>query len=133
MKYMGIDFGTKRVGIALSDSDGVLAKPHSVLKNDTELLDSVETLAQKEEVGGFVIGKSEGNAIQQDIDEFIAQLSLTTMLPVETMNESFSSVIAHGSLGKESLHARKGKIKKGGELDAKAAAVILQRYLDTKK
>ena len=53
------------------------------------------------------------------------------MLPVETMNESFSSVEAHGRKGKEQTAARATKAPaKPTDLDARAAAVILQRYLD---
>jgi putative Holliday junction resolvase len=131
MKYLGIDYGTKRIGIALSDESGSLARPVAVLKNMTGFLDELEGIIAKEGVEAIVVGTSEGNKVQRDIDELIGQLTLTTMLPIETMNEAFSSMEAHGKKGKESTSARQGKApSKPADLDARAAAVILQRYLD---
>lgn len=128
---MGIDYGTRRVGIALSDEGGSLARPVAVLKNTVSLLDEVQEIITRESVEAIVIGNSEGNKIQRDIDEFIAQLTLTTFLPIEQMNESFSSFEAHEKRGKEQTSARMTKAPgKPDDLDARAAAVILQRYLD---
>ena len=85
----------------------------------------------KEGVDSIVIGSSEGNKVQNDINELVGQLTLTTMLPVELMNESFSSVEAHGRKGKEQMAARATRApQKPTDLDARAAAVILQRFLD---
>lgn len=131
MKYLGIDYGTKRVGIALSDEGGTLARPAGVLKNGASLVGDIEALVAKEGVGGIVIGSSEGNAVQGDIMELVGTLTLATMLPVDTITEAFSSMEAHGSKGKERLSARATKAPtKPDDLDARAAAVILQRYLD---
>lgn len=131
MKYLGIDFGTKRIGVAVSDDSATLSRPIAVLKNDSNLFDELDQIIAKEAVGGIVIGNSAGNPVQREIDEFIAQITLTTFLPVELMNESFTSVEAHGRMGKESKSARAAKAPaKPVDLDARAAAVILQRYLD---
>ena len=131
MKYIGIDFGTKRVGIALSDDSGTLARPVGVLKNTSSLISELENMVAKEGVDSIVIGSSEGNKVQGDINELVGQLTLTTMLPVELMNESFSSVEAHGRKGKEQMAARATRApQKPSDLDARAAAVILQRFLD---
>ena len=131
MKYIGIDFGTKRVGIALSDDSGTLARPSGVLKNTSSLISELEGMIAKEGVDSIVIRSSEGNKVQNDINELVGQLTLTTMLPVELMNESFSSVEAHGRKGKEQMAARATRApQKPTDLDARAAAVILQRFLD---
>lgn len=133
MKYLGIDFGTKRVGIAVSDDSATLARPLAVFKNDGTLIDEIGKIVVKEGIGTVVMGCSAGNPVQTDIDELIATITLTTMLPVETMTEAFSSVEAHGSKGKERMAARATKApQKPSDLDARAAAVILQRYLDSK-
>ncbi len=132
MKYLGIDYGTKRIGIAVSDSDGMLARPVAVVKNMTGFLDEIEGIIAREGVEGIVVGSSEGNKVQRDIEELIGQLTLTTFLPVETITEAFSSMEAHGKKGKEQMAARATKAPtKPADLDARAAAVILQRYLDT--
>lgn len=131
MKYLGIDYGTKRIGLALSDESGMLARPAGVIKNAASLVGDIETLVAKEGVGGIVIGSSEGNKVQSDIMELVGTLTLATMLPVDTITEAFSSMEAHGSKGKERTSARATKAPaKPDDLDARAAAVILQRYLD---
>ena len=90
MKYIGIDFGTKRVGIAVSDDSATLARPFGVLKNGSDLVGDIEEIIAKEEIDSIVIGSSEGNKVQNDIVELVGQLTLATMLPVEMMNESLS-------------------------------------------
>jgi putative Holliday junction resolvase len=133
MKYIGIDFGTKRVGVAVSDDSAMLARPVSVLKNDSSLFDELNKIIVEERITGIVVGNSAGNPVQSEIDEFIGVITLSTMLPVETMTEAFSSMEAHGGKGKERTSSRQTKSpKKPIDLDAKAAAVILQRYLDKK-
>ena len=131
MKYLGIDYGTKRVGIAVSDTDGTLARPVAVLKNTGSLLSDLEDIIAKEGIESIVVGSSEGNKVQGDISELIGQLTITTFLPVDTITEAFSSMEAHGGKGKERMSARMTKApEKPSDLDARAAAVILQRYLD---
>ncbi len=133
MKYLGIDFGTKRVGVAVSDDSATLARPVAVFKNDSALYDELNQVIAHEGVGTIVVGNSAGNPVQFEIDEFIATITLSTMMPVETMTEAFSSMEAHGGKGKERMAARANKApQKPTDLDARAAAVILQRYLDTK-
>ena len=133
MKYLGIDFGTKRVGVAVSDESASLARPVAVLKNDSSLYDELNKIIYMEKVGSIVVGNSAGNPVQVDIDEFIGTITLATMMPVETMTEAFSSFEAHGGKGKERTSARQEKApKKPTDLDARAAAVILQRFLDKK-
>ena len=132
MKYLGIDFGTKRIGFAVSDSGGTLARPLSVVKNDSKILYELDKVIAAEGIEGIVIGNSTGNPVQRDIEEFIGQITLTSMMPVEMMTEAFTSHEAHGRKGKESTAARATKAPtKPADLDARAAAVILQRYLDT--
>lgn len=131
MKYLGVDFGTKRVGVALSDESGTLARPVAVLKNDSSLFDEIDALIAKENIECIVVGNSIGNEVQRDIEEFVGQISLTSMLPVEIMNEAFSSFEAHPKIGKEGKAARATKAPtKPADLDARAAAIILQRFLD---
>lgn len=135
MKYLGIDFGTKRVGIAISDENGTFAFPKTILKNDKQLILNLGTIIQNEKIESIVIGESlneQGlaNKVNQDIKNFIEILNKEFNLPIEKEKEFFSSFEAHGRLGKESMNDRKTKIEKGNDLDSKAAAIILQRYLD---
>ena len=135
MKYLGIDFGTKRVGLAISDENATFAFPKETLKNDENLISNLKNIIESEKIEAIVIGESldvEGleNKVNQDIKNFIEILNKEFNLPIEKEKEFFSSFEAHGRLGKESMNDRKTKIEKGNDLDSKAAAIILQRYLD---
>jgi len=121
MRYLGIDFGSKRVGIALSDEGGKFAMPHSVLPNDHKLVEKIVALCK--DVHGIVLGESvddkgENNKIMELIIPFKKELEGTTRLPVIYEKEYMSSQHAEFFQGKHDM------------LDASAAALILQRYLD---
>lgn len=122
---MGIDYGSKRVGLAISDPSLKFAMPLSVVSNDSELLAKVQKIAVDNEVKEIVIGESKdykGNAnpILLDSLEFKAKLeSLGFVVYFEP--EFMTSVQAERLQGKTEL------------LDASAAALILQSYLDKEK
>jgi len=122
MRLMGIDYGTKRVGIALSDDKGMMAFPHTVFPNDTSLLKSIETVAQKEGVGKIVIGHSLGrdgkpNAVHAQIEDFIQDLTLNLGLPIELEPEQYTTQEAIRFQGR------------GEMTDASAASIILNSYI----
>lgn len=126
MRYLGIDFGSKRVGLALSDEGGKFALPHSVLPNNHKLIENIVTLCKKDEVKGIILGESvddkgENNKIMELIIPFKKELEGTTRLPVIYEKEYMSSQHAEFFQGKHEL------------LDASAAALILQRYLDKRQ
>lgn len=138
MKYLGIDYGTKRIGLAISDNEGFLARPLSVIKNSEHIIQDIKKIIEDERIEVIVVGKSlnqdgDENKLEQEIQEFIGTLTMATFLPIERVNESFSSFEAHTRQGKESRIARQSKKEKTPDLDAKAAAVILQRFLDSNK
>jgi putative Holliday junction resolvase len=138
MKYLGIDYGTKRIGLALSDESATLAFPHSVLPNAMGVTAAIEDLIRSEKIEGIVMGESVNtdgseNPVQVQAKNFASALERRFEVPVYFEKEFFTSVEAHGRQGKESLHARKQKFEKPDELDARAAALILQRYLDKQK
>jgi len=122
MRYLGIDYGSKRVGVAISDESAKFALPLKVIPNNIDLVDVIEKLAKERETTHIVIGESRkydmtANPIQEDIAEFKAQLEgrgFTTKLELEFM----TSQQAEREQGK---HAK---------IDASAAALILQSYLD---
>lgn len=135
MKYMGIDFGLKRVGLALSDEEGKFAFPKEVLKNDTNLVANINTIIKNKGASIIVVGESlnqynQKNIIENDIEKFISVLDQEINLPIVREKEFFSSFEAHSREGKEQNNARESKKEKTDDLDAKAAAIILQRYLD---
>ncbi len=124
MRYLGIDFGAKRVGISISDPQGSFAFPRETIPNDFSTIDRIAKLVKEEMIGTIVIGDSRAsngaeNPITAETDAFIAALKTYMHIPIETSREAWSSVEA-------ARFAPKGKEHD----DAAAAAIILQRYLD---
>ncbi len=137
MKYLGIDYGSKRVGLATSDEGGSFAFPHSIVPNTTELVPVIATLCEKEGVTGIVLGESTDlsgapNKIMGSIEEFKRNLEAEMDLPVYFQKEFMTTIEARGREGKEKNNARKTAKAVQAPADASAAALILQRYLDKK-
>lgn len=131
MRYLGIDYGLKRTGLALSDEGGTIALPHSVIPTK-QALDEIASIALREKVGTFVIGDSRDfsgaeNAIMEQAKAFGRALRERTGLPVEFEQELFTSAEAARPPHKEQK-TRKPKTR--APLDAKAAALMLQSFLD---
>jgi putative Holliday junction resolvase len=127
MKYLGIDYGGRRVGIAVSDAAGAIAFPRKTLPNDAALLDQLQAVIREEKIESIVMGdtKSHGgadNPVSAQADEFAALLANETGLPLERSWEVWSSI-----------EAGKSAIKGHEHDDASAAAFILQRFLDMKE
>ena len=125
MKYLGIDYGAKRVGLALSDEEGTIAFPRAVVPNDEKLLQFVYRMCEEEKVGQVVIGDTRtvsgaDNPVTAQADKFVEEFAKLTAIPIERTFEGWSSIEA-------SRYAEKGNEHK----DEAAAAIILQRFLDT--
>ena len=123
MRLAGIDYGSKRVGVALSDESGRFALPFAVLPNDADLVPAIATLCRERSVGTIVVGESrtlagQPNPIMSRALSFARELRAATNLPIEFEPEFYTSAEA------ERLQ---GKIK---DLDASAAALILKSYID---
>ena len=139
MRYMGIDYGTKRIGVAVSDELGTLAFPKAILLNDKDTLRLVGEIIQAEKISEIVIGESVDfsgklNSLSARIEVFILELIEKFGLPIHKQKEFLTSVEArrYGSPQKLSPSQAHSKVKqiKSGRVDASAAALILQRYLD---
>lgn len=137
MRYLGIDYGSKRVGLATSDDDGVFAFPYKILKNDTTLVDTLHNICGEENIQGIVVGEStdlsgEPNKIMGSIEKLVKTLEADLGLPVYLQKEFMTTIEARGRAGKEVNNARKVAKAEQAAADASAAALILQRYLDKK-
>ncbi len=125
MRYLGIDFGEKRVGIAVSDEEGKIAFPTVVLVNDQDLMKNIVDLCMKNAVEVVVMGESRDyqgqiNTIMWKIEGFKKQLE-TIGFKVVFEPEFMTSVQASQITGENKM------------LDASAAAIILQAYLNRQK
>ncbi len=136
MKIMGIDYGDARTGVSISDPTGFLAGSPQVIAtwNTDELLDRLTALAAQEKVEEIVLGLPKNmNASQGERAEKCralgAQLEKRTGLPVIYWDERRTTIEAHAI-----LHAAGKKQKKHRKsVDAVAASLILQGYLDFKR
>lgn len=142
-RVMALDYGEARIGVAMSDTLGMIATPHSVIrtKNQGEQTRAVEALVTEHEVAAIVVGMpyeldgTEGPMAQQ-VGKFVAKVALVTGLEVHTWDERLTSVQAERVI-KEGGGSRKRK-KKGkgvsdskGDVDMMAATILLQSYLDS--
>lgn len=124
-KFLGIDYGSKKVGVALSDEEGRVAFPKAILGNNSQLIDELKNYVKENLVGTIVVGESltsagAENKIMLEARAFAKCLGKKTGRPVFFEKEFFSSVEARRYMGHP-------------EVDDSAAALILQRYLDREK
>lgn len=136
MRNMGLDIGNKRIGVALSDPEEILASPLTViLRYDDEFaVNKIAELVKLHDVGRIVIGMPHslsGEQSSQTINtrKFIYQVSAVIDLEIILEDERFSTSVAQRLL----IEAGSKKRKNKGTIDAAAASYILQGYLDKKR
>jgi putative Holliday junction resolvase len=134
MRILGLDLGERRVGVAISDSIGMLAHPLTTLlvTGDRSLLEQVQGLIQEHEIERLVVGLPFNNDGSlgprgERIEALAAKLADATLKPVERIDERFTSREAQRAL----LHAPKKVRNDKTALDMASATIILQSYLDT--
>ena len=136
MRIMAVDHGEKRIGLAMSDPTGTIAKPFKVIEHISRLMDTAQVagLALENEVGTIVIGQSfdeEGapNLAGRRAAKFAQALREQTTIPVVLWDESFSTQDARATR----IELGVSRQKRGGHQDALAAVVILQSYLESNR
>ncbi len=119
---MGIDYGTKRVGVALAE--GPLAEPLAILENNDHLLAELVQLVEKHHIEQIVVGLSE-NKMADLTHQFVHSLQQLVKMPVVFIDETLSSYEMH-------LKLRSAKMKKKqAPIDHLVAAQLLQEWLDS--
>mgnify|MGYP001235632705 FL=1 len=131
-RALGIDFGEKRVGLALSDRLNLIASPYKTLQyiSKNDLISEIKKIVIDKEIGVFVIGlplnmKGEDSDQTKKVRRFKNLLSILE-LPIVYEDERFSSIIAKNSLVLQNVKTGHNK----SEIDRTDAAIILQQYLD---
>jgi putative Holliday junction resolvase len=131
-RLLGIDPGTKRCGIAVTDSALTMAFPRPALLNDDLLLDHVATLVDEESIGGVVIGRPislAGNVTQSTAfaDELFKSIRTRfDTIAVMQWDERLTTFEAQNSLSRAGLKARDHRER----VDSAAAVIMLQNYVD---
>ncbi|MCX6013860.1 MAG: Holliday junction resolvase RuvX [Chloroflexi bacterium] len=136
MRILGLDIGFKRTGVAMSDEEEILASPLIVLENSDEasLILSISEMCNKNRVELIVVGLPQsltGKIGKQatKVQEFVERLREIIKIPAITWDERLTTVTAVRMM----QETRSKKAKNKQRIDAIAAAVILQSYLDRKK
>ncbi|MDX9993167.1 MAG: Holliday junction resolvase RuvX [Anaerolineales bacterium] len=134
MRILAVDHGEKRIGLALSDETARLARPLTVLKHISRALDAarVAEIGAEQGVGLILIGQSfqaDGlpNVAGRSAARFAEALRLQSDLPIVMWDESMTTRDAQAA----ALAIGFSRSKRAGHLDDRAAAVLLQSYLDT--
>lgn len=133
MRYLAIDYGTKRTGLAVCDRDETITSPLTVIQGQKQLLKKIYEVVEKEDIDAVVLGLplnmdgSEGTQTKLVL-KFGKQLQKGLKIPVLLQDERLSSFGAEEKL--TAAQYTRGKRKK--RLDAVAAAEILQTFLENK-
>jgi putative Holliday junction resolvase len=127
MRFLGIDYGEKRIGIAISDDGGTLAFPKEIIPNTDLAVSKVGKILEIENIRQVVVGESlsfDGtkNKIEVEIEGFVKKLEESFQVKVIREKEFLTTVEARRYGNSE------GDAKKS--IDSSAAALILQRFLD---
>jgi len=128
MRYLGIDYGSKKIGIALSDEAGTMGFPYGVLINSSDLVNQLTALIKDKEVSTVVIGESrnfsgEENPIAESARKLAAALEERTSVSVHFEPETYTT--------QEARRYPDGTRMEGSpDVDSSAAALILASFLE---
>jgi len=126
MNFLGVDFGLRKIGIAISY--GELIQPLGVFLNSPRIFSLISKICRENEVRKIVIGFSQGNLLPK-VKEFSQRLSLETGLSIDFQDETLTSKEAIAKMIEGGIKKRKRKKLE----DAVAAACILKEYLIRKE
>lgn len=129
MKILGIDLGARRIGVALSDGEVVGSLPTIDAQNRNEALGKILEICREEQIEKIIIGlpKSESGAAEDIVRSFTLELSKSSNIPIEYVDETLTSKEAERLLVHAELDPRSEKYKQ--EVDRISAKLILEQYL----
>jgi len=142
-RVLGVDLGSRRIGLAASDPSGVLASPHSTLERAASLADdhrAIVGVARELGAARIVVGLPRsldggmGPAARSALDEIeaLSELARAEDVEVDTYDERFTTMIAQRNLRDANPRRGKRRAAQRDDIDAAAAAVILQSWLDAR-
>jgi len=131
MRLLGIDYGTKKIGLAFGDTETNVAVPLEVVyKQGDEAIREIILIVKKEDIDGIVVGIPSAVGVHTNekqmaiVRSFIEKLKVQTALPIEEEDESFTT-----SESKRLMHEEGTRV----EEDALAAMIMLQAFLNRKE
>jgi len=135
MRLIGIDPGTRRCGVAVTDSGQTMAFPREALANDASLLSALAALIEAESIGGIVVGRPVALSGHQTASTEIAHALFESILdffptmPVEQWDERLTTLEAQRSLSEAGIRSKDHRER----IDSAAAVIMLQNYIDAKR
>lgn len=138
MRYLGLDLGTRTLGLAISDVTETIATSYKTLRfeenNYDSIIEPLRTIIEEENIKALVLG------LPKNMNNTLGDRSVTTIevkeklekslnLPIYMQDERLSTVAAHNYM----LEADVSRKKRKNKVDSLAASIILQSYLDKKK
>jgi len=134
MRYLAIDYGTRRLGLAVSDPEGRMAFPYKTIeyRASKKLVREISEIIAQEEIEGLVMGlpltlEAEETDLSAKVRKFAESLEKATGLRVHLVNEALTSFEAEQALKQAGVSAKKQK----KIVDQQAAVIILQSYLES--
>jgi putative Holliday junction resolvase len=133
-RFLGLDVGGKRIGVAISDEMGLVASPVGMVRRDRNPAREIADLARRYDARRIVVGLPVGMSGREgqqaaDVRGFVDAIEGEIGLPVEYWDERLTTSIAEKSL----IASGSRREKRRDQVDAVAAAVILQGFLDSKR
>jgi putative Holliday junction resolvase len=135
MNYLGIDYGTRRLGLSTGDDELKFAVPIEAIcvKNPGNVVQQLGEIVVQRRIHKIIIGyplhmDGRVGTRAREVDQFIASLQRSITIPIERMDERLTSKSV-GDMRRRSIKNRQN-LKQGGAIDSAAAVLILQDYFD---
>jgi len=131
-KFLGIDYGSKRIGLAITDDDKIISSPLDTILN-VEIFKFLDKFLNTEDVERIVIGMSKrlnnsDNLISKDIHIFSQKISKKFQIPIYFVDERYTSKIASTII--VNSHLKKMQRRNKNLVDMVSASLILETYLN---
>ena len=135
-RVLGIDYGERRIGLAVSDELGIIASGAGTIPGDNDVLSRIVALVRERDIQRIVVGlpltlRGEEGASAEMVQRFVKALREACDTPVDLMDERFTSSIAEQTI--RDMGVGKKKRREKGKVDEIAAVILLQGYLDSQK
>jgi putative Holliday junction resolvase len=153
MRILSLDYGEKRIGLAITDRENIMAIPFGMIENNDSISENILKLIKENDIGRIVIGrpvnlKGQPGYQAEIVESFVSNILKSYDLPISIIDERFTSKISSG-LVSESYNTRKedrsknqnrktpkiklNHVRKSGAIDTISAALILGDYLNLLK
>jgi putative Holliday junction resolvase len=135
-RILAIDYGSRRLGVAISDPMNIIAQGLPTLNNDRQVYEQLRIIIRAHPVSCIVVGmpytlKGESGMKAKEVEEFVERLRAEVEVPVTTWDERFTSKLAQNAM--REMGTKKAKRERKGAVDQIASVLLLQSYLDRRR